>query len=46
MGVLFPVLFRLIRIDPAIAAGPLVTTSNDIIGIAIYYMVALIIINP
>ena len=46
LGVLFPVLFRLIRIDPAIAAGPLVTTSNDIIGIAIYYGVALLIINP
>jgi len=46
LGVLFPAFFRLIRIDPAIAAGPLVTTSNDIIGIAIYYTVAHFIITP
>jgi len=41
MGVLVPVVFRLIKIDPAIAAGPLVTTGNDVIGITIYYLVAL-----
>ena len=44
MGVLVPVVFRLIKIDPAIAAGPLVTTGNDVIGITIYYLVALFII--
>ncbi len=46
MGVLVPFLFRLIRIDPAIAAGPLVTTSNDVIGVTIYYLVALLFITP
>jgi magnesium transporter len=45
MGVLVPFLFRMLRIDPAIAAGPLVTTSNDIIGISIYYLVAILIIG-
>jgi magnesium transporter len=45
MGVLVPVLFRLIKIDPAIAAGPLVTTINDIVGITIYYLVTLSIIT-
>jgi magnesium transporter len=44
MGVLVPVVFRLIKIDPAIAAGPLVTTGNDVIGITIYYLVALSIV--
>jgi magnesium transporter len=44
MGVLVPVVFRLMRIDPAIAAGPLVTTGNDVIGITIYYLVALSIV--
>jgi len=45
MGVLVPVVFRLIKIDPAIAAGPLVTTGNDVIGITIYYLVALSIVS-
>ena len=44
MGVLVPAVFRLIKIDPAIAAGPLVTTGNDVIGISIYYLVALSIV--
>jgi magnesium transporter len=44
MGVLVPYLFRMVKIDPAIAAGPLVTTSNDTIAISIYYLVALALI--
>ncbi len=44
LGVLVPFLFRLIRIDPAIAAGPAVTTIDDIVAIAIYYVVALALI--
>jgi magnesium transporter len=45
MGVLVPYFFRLIRVDPAIAAGPLVTTIDDIIAIGIYYLVALLLIS-
>ena len=45
MGVLVPYFFRLIKIDPAIAAGPLVTTIDDIIAIGIYYVVALALIT-
>jgi magnesium transporter len=45
MGVLVPYFFRLIKIDPAIAAGPLVTTIDDIIAIGIYYVVALLLIS-
>lgn len=44
MGVLAPYLFRMVKIDPAIAAGPFVTTSNDSIAIFIYYLVALALI--
>lgn len=44
MGVLVPYFFRLIHIDPAIAAGPLVTTIDDIIAIGIYYVAALLMI--
>jgi magnesium transporter len=45
MGVLVPYVFRVIRIDPAIAAGPLVTTIDDIIAIGIYYLAALLLIS-
>jgi magnesium transporter len=44
MGVLVPYFFRLVKIDPAIAAGPLVTTIDDIIAIGIYYLAALLLI--
>ncbi|MBN2232876.1 MAG: magnesium transporter, partial [Deltaproteobacteria bacterium] len=36
MGALAPTVFHRLRIDPAIASGPFVTTSNDIIGILVY----------
>jgi magnesium transporter len=44
LGVLVPWMFRLLHIDPAIAAGPLVTTINDTTAISIYYVVALFLI--
>ncbi len=45
LGVLVPWMFRLLNIDPAIAAGPLVTTINDTTAISIYYVVALVLIS-
>jgi magnesium transporter len=45
LGVLVPYFFRLVNIDPAIAAGPLVTTINDATAIGIYYVVALALIS-
>jgi len=45
LGVLVPYFFRLVKIDPAIAAGPAVTTIDDIVAIAIYYLVALLLIS-
>ncbi|MBN2496072.1 MAG: magnesium transporter [Deltaproteobacteria bacterium] len=44
-GVLVPFLFRSIRVDPAIAAGPLVTTANDVLGLAIYFSIAWLLIG-
>lgn len=46
LGVLVPFFFRLVKIDPAIAAGPAVTTIDDIVAIGIYYVVALALITP
>jgi magnesium transporter len=40
MGVLAPAFFQKIKVDPAVASGPLVTTANDITGIIIYLGIA------
>ncbi len=45
LGVLVPYFFRLVNIDPAIAAGPAVTTIDDIVAIGIYYVVAILLIT-
>jgi magnesium transporter len=39
-GATIPILFERLGVDPAIASGPLVTTSNDITGILIYFGLA------
>lgn len=40
IGTLVPIVLNKFDIDPAIATGPFVTTSNDIFGILIYFLVA------
>ncbi|MEK6538119.1 MAG: magnesium transporter [Nitrospirota bacterium] len=40
LGTLMPVLFKILKIDPAIASGPVVTTLTDIVGFTIYLTVA------
>ncbi len=45
MGVMVPMVFRFFRIDPAIASGPLVTSTNDIISLSVYYAVAFLFLS-
>lgn len=37
IGTLVPLLLKRAKIDPAIATGPFITTSNDVLGLIIYY---------
>ena len=37
IGSLVPVIFLKIKIDPAVASGPFITTVNDVIALLIYY---------
>ena len=39
-GTLIPLLFKKIKIDPAVASGPLITTINDLVSATIYYTLA------
>ncbi len=44
-GAMIPWLFNRFGIDPAIASGPLVTTTNDITGILIYFALSFTLIR-
>lgn len=45
LGLFLPFLFRRIGIDPAISSGPLVTTANDSISVAIYMTLTLLLVT-
>lgn len=38
-GTLFPLLLDKMKIDPAMATGPFITTTNDILGLLIYIII-------
>ena len=40
VGTLVPILFHKIKIDPAVASGPLITTINDLVAVVTYYGLA------
>ena len=37
IGTLVPMLFHKMKIDPAVASGPLITTVNDLVAVVTYY---------
>ena len=41
LGIALPFTFRRLGVDPAIASGPLVTTTNDILSVSIYMTLAM-----
>lgn len=46
VGSLIPILFMKLKIDPAVASGPLITTINDVLAVLVYYgLAALIFLN-
>ena len=45
IGTFIPLLLDKFGIDPALATGPFITTSNDICGILIYFSIAKIILG-
>jgi magnesium transporter len=45
IGTFVPLLLDKFGIDPALATGPFITTSNDICGILIYFSIARIILG-
>lgn len=45
LGTLLPFILNRLRIDPAVASGPLVTSVADIIGLTIYFSTAAIVLG-
>lgn len=37
VGTCIPLLFKKIKVDPAVASGPLITTINDLVAVVSYY---------
>ena len=44
MGTVIPMLFHKIKVDPAVASGPLITTVNDLVAVVAYYGLAWILL--
>jgi magnesium transporter len=40
IGTTVPIFLHKFQIDPALATGPFITTSNDILGLAVYFILA------
>ena len=46
VGTLVPMFFKKIKVDPAVASGPLITTMNDLVAVVSYYGLSwLLLIN-
>jgi magnesium transporter len=45
VGSLFPMIFARLQIDPAVATGPFVTTSIDIIAVFLYFQIATLLLG-
>lgn len=45
IGTAMPAIFKRLGIDPAIAAGPLVTTGCDVLGVSTYLLVAFLVLS-
>ena len=43
-GTIVPLVFKRLKIDPAIASGPLITTINDLVAVVSYYGLAWILL--
>jgi magnesium transporter len=45
MGTITPMVLDKMGINPAVAAGPFITTANDLLGLAVYFIVAHLLYN-
>lgn len=44
-GTLIPLFFKKIKVDPAVASGPFITSLSDILGVFVYYGLSALLFN-
>ena len=44
VGTMIPLFFKKIKVDPAVASGPLITTVNDLVAVVTYYGLAWVLL--
>ena len=44
VGTIVPLYFHIIKVDPAVASGPLITTVNDLVAVVTYYGLAWVLL--
>ena len=44
VGTLIPMFFKKIKVDPAVASGPLITTINDLVAVVTYYTLSWVLL--
>ncbi len=44
VGTVIPLIFKKIKVDPAVASGPLITTVNDLVAVLSYYGLAWVLL--
>ena len=41
---MIPLMFKKLKVDPAVASGPLITTINDLVAVVTYYGLAWVLL--
>jgi len=44
-GAGIPLVMKMVKVDPAVASGPFITTVNDIVSLLIYFGLATLLMN-
>ncbi|MBE5958249.1 MAG: magnesium transporter [Lachnospiraceae bacterium] len=44
VGAIIPIVFTKLKVDPAVASGPLISTMNDLVAVITYYGMALLLL--
>ena len=44
-GTIIPIILKKLKIDPAVASGPLITTLNDMVAVCVYYSLAMLLLT-
>ena len=44
VGAMVPIIFSKLKIDPAVASGPLISTMNDLVAVVTYYSLSMVIL--